>query len=91
MSVGTTKIAEALARSAGGNSRNNMAVPTGVIMPPPTPWMKRNNESSARECAWPQSTDAAVKVKRAKRKIRFVPNLSPSQPDAGIQIASERR
>ena len=32
----------ARARSAGGNARNSIATPTGVSIPPPTPWMTRN-------------------------------------------------
>jgi hypothetical protein len=30
-------------------------------------------------------------MNRAKRKIFLVPNLSPSQPEAGIQIARESK
>ena len=45
--VGMARMAEALARSWGGKARNSIAVPTGVIMPPPTPCRMRNPTSSS--------------------------------------------
>ena len=35
----------------------------------------------------PHSAEANVNAASAKRNVFFVPNLSPSQPDAGIHIA----
>ena len=89
--VGMINTVDALARSTGGNARNNMAVPTGVNMPPPTPCNTRNATSSFRLCAWPHSADARVNIANANRNTFFVPIRSPIQPDAGIQIASESR
>ena len=51
-------IADAFARSAPGNSRESIAVPTGVIIPPPMPCRKRNAMSCSSDCASPQSADA---------------------------------
>ncbi len=64
-----------------------MAVPTGVIIPPPTPWRTRNSTSSVRLWASPQSADATVNVAMAKRNVRFVPKRSPIHPEAGIHTA----
>ena len=37
--VGTVRMLAARTRSAGGKVRNSMAMPTGVSIPPPTPWI----------------------------------------------------
>ena len=89
--AGTKSTALALARSAGGKARKSMAVPTGVSMPPPTPCRMRNVMSCPTLCDRPQSADAAVKANSAKRKVFLVPKRSPTQPDAGIHTASDRR
>jgi len=89
--VGTISTVDAFARSSGGNARNSIAVPTGVSMPPPTPCNTRNATSSPRLCDCPHNADANVNIASAKRNTFFVPILSPIQPDAGIQIASESR
>jgi hypothetical protein len=87
MTVGMISTVEALARRSGANARNNMAVPTGVIIPPPTPWRTRNRTSSQRPEACPQSADATVKTAIANRNVRLVPKRSPIQPEAGIHTA----
>ena len=45
IAVGTVSTADACARSFGGKARNSIVVPTGVNMPPPMPWSKRNTIS----------------------------------------------
>jgi len=91
MTVGITSTVDAFARSSGGKARKSMAVPTGVIMPPPTPCRTRNRVSSFRLWAWPQSAEAMVNTAMAKRNVRFVPNRSPIHPEAGIHTARLRR
>lgn len=41
--------------------------------------------------ASPAPADAAVNSARANRKVRFVPNRSPIQPDAGMNTATLSR
>ncbi len=74
-------------RSCGGKVRNNMAVPTGASMPPPTPWRTRKATSSPRLEASPHSADAAVKMTTAVISTRLPPKRSPSHPDAGMNTA----
>ena len=64
-----------------------MAVPTGVIMPPPTPCRTRKATSDSMLQARPHRAEAVVNMTRARMKMRLVPNRSPSQPDAGIHSA----
>ena len=77
----------ARARRAGGKVRNSMACPTGMIRPPPRPWMTRKMTSWVSEPDRPHSTDAPVNNTRAIRKVRRVPNRSPIQPDDGTTTA----
>ena len=65
--VGTMSTVDAFARSIGGNARNNIAVPTGTSIPPPTPWSNRNAMSSFRLLAIPHNADAAVNIASANR------------------------
>lgn len=88
--VGTITTVEALARSAGGNARNNIAMPTGVSMPPPTPCSTRKAISWSIVCATPHNPDPTVKAANAKRNVRLVPNRSPNQPLVGIHTAKLR-
>ena len=74
----------ARARRAGGKVRNSMACPTGMIRPPPMPWMTRKITSWGSEPDRPHSAEAPVNRARASRKVRRVPNRSPIQPDDGI-------
>ena len=62
-------------------------MPTGVSIPPPTPWRMRNSTSWPMLWARPHSTDALVKMTMAVSRIRLVPKRSPSQPDAGMVTA----
>ena len=80
-------IADAFARSAPGNARESIAVPTGVIMPPPTPCAKRNATSWPIDCARPHAADAMMKIDMAKRNTRFVPKRSERKPAAGMNTA----
>ena len=64
-----------------------MASPTGVNMPPPTPWTTRKAISWPIVCAEPHNKEPPVKAIKAIRNVRFVPNRSPSQPDVGIHTA----
>jgi hypothetical protein len=64
-----------------------MAVPTGVRIPPPTPWSTRNATNDSMFQARPQSRDADVNRKSAIMKMRFVPNRSPAQPLTGMNTA----
>ncbi|MGD0605636.1 MAG: hypothetical protein ABSA53_18810 [Streptosporangiaceae bacterium] len=85
--VGTVKMAEALTRSSGGNTRNSMAIPTGASMPPPAPCRIRNATSSPRLDASPHAIEATVNTTMAASRTRLPPNRSPSQPDAGMNTA----
>ena len=85
--VGTTRMLDALTRSAGGKARNSMAMPTGVIIPPPTPCSTRNRTSWERLSAKPHRTEAPVKMATESNSIRLDPNRSPSQPAAGMNTA----
>ena len=85
--VGTVRMLEARTRSSGGNVRNSMAMPTGIIMPPPTPCRTRKKTNSERLSAVPHSTDAPVKTATAKSRIRLDPNRSPIHPAAGMNTA----
>jgi len=58
---------DAFARSIGGNARNNIAVPTGTSIPPPTPCRMRNAVSSVIEFAVPHSIDAPVNITSASK------------------------
>jgi len=91
MTVGMIKIEAAFARSAGGKARNNMAVPTGVSMPPPTPWRTLKAINSLSDVARPQRMEAPVNAASAKRNTRLVPILSPIHPEAGMKTASPSR
>ena len=85
--VGTVRIAAALIRSSGGNTRYSMAIPTGASMPPAAPCRIRNTISSPRLDANPHSAEAAVNSAIAASSTRLPPYLSPSHPDAGMVIA----
>ena len=84
---GTVSTEAARARSFGGYARKSMAEPTGVIMPPPTPWSTRKATSCSMDCAAPQRAEPIVKVARAKRNTRLVPIRSPTQPENGVHTA----
>ena len=78
---------DARTRSAGGNALNSMAMPTGIIIPPPTPWRTRNRTSWERLSARPHRTEAPVKMPTARSRIRLDPKRSPNHPAAGMNTA----
>jgi hypothetical protein len=80
-------MADARTRSAGGNTRNSMARPTGVIRPPPTPWSTRKATSSLRLVATPHNAEATLKMTMAPSRTRRAPSRSPSHDDAGMKTA----
>ena len=85
--MGTVRTIDAWARSCGGKARKSIVLPTGVSMPPPTPWMMRKAIIDSRFQERAQSAEPNTKTTSAKMNTFFVPRRSPSQPDAGIQIA----
>ena len=85
--VGTVRMAAALIRSAGGNARYSMAIPTGASMPPAAPCRIRNATSSPRLEASPHSAEAVVNTAMAASMTRLPPSRSPSQPEAGMNTA----
>jgi hypothetical protein len=85
--VGTTRMLDARTRSSGGKVRYSMAMPTGVSIPPPTPWMTRKMTSSVALPARPQRTDAPVNIAMANSSTRFDPRRSPNHPAAGMKTA----
>ena len=90
-SVGTISTWLALIRSAGGNARVIIVIPTGTRVPPPSPCSARNATSSGSEVARPHSADAAVNTVIAASRTLRPPKRSPIQPDAGIATASVTR
>src|SRR5690242_8393290 len=56
-------------------------------MPPAPPCRIRNSTSSGRLDATPHSAEAPVNSAMAVSRTRFPPYRSPSQPDAGMQMA----
>jgi hypothetical protein len=80
--VGIIRMLEARIRSAGGKTRNNMAIPTGVMRPPAAPWSTRNTTSSPRLPARPHRADEAVKSTTEKSSTFRPPKRSPIHPEA---------
>lgn len=62
-------------------------MPTGVSRPPPTPCSTRKTTSAVRLPASPHRAEAAVNTPSAARNTGRLPNLSASQPDAGMETA----
>src|SRR5579875_1171622 len=91
MSVGTMNSRFARIRSAGGNARNIIAIPTGTSTPPPIPCTARSATSSGSDVAVPHSADAAVNSPIEPSSTLLAPNRSPTHPDAGIATASATR
>ena len=67
---GYTMIA-AWARSAGGNARNRVAMPTGVSIPPPTPWNTRNRISCPIEVDRAHRREAGVNDREGEHEDAF--------------------
>ena len=52
---------------SGPAARVRIVMPSGISMPPPSPWITRNATSISSELAEAQSTDPAVKRRTATR------------------------
>ena len=89
--VGTTRMPAAFERSCWGKARNTIVCETGIRKPPPKPCSARNTIRLSMFHATAQSVDPAVKNASARRKMRFVPNLSPAQPLTGMATATASR
>ena len=85
--VGIDRIADARARSSGGNARKSRVIPTGVSIPPPTPWANREAINMLIELASLHISEAPIKIDSANMNVCFVPKRSPTQPDTGIHTA----
>jgi len=89
--IGMLMIRLSRTRSDGGNVRYNIAIPTGVISPPPSPWTIRKITNCCTVAANPQAADARVNSVTAARNTSRAPNRSPSQPATGIATATATR
>ena len=70
-----------------GILRNTASRPTGSSMEPPMPCKTRAMTSCGSVCAVAQNTEPRTKIRMALKYTRRVPNLSASQPDAGVSSA----
>ena len=86
--VGMTRMADARTRSAGGNARNSIVRPAGVMRPPPAPCRTRKATSSSRLPASPHRAEATVKSAMEPSSSRRGPIRSPSHPAAGMNSAT---
>jgi len=86
--VGMTRIDDARTRSACGNARNSMVMPTGVMRPPPMPCSTRNATSSSRLPARPHRAEATVKIAIEPSRTWRGPSRSPSHAAAGMNSAT---
>ena len=89
--IGTLMIRLSRTRSFGGKVRYSMAIPTGVISPPPMPCTIRKITSCSTVCARPHAADAMVNSPTASRNTSRAPNRSPSQPATGMATATATR
>ncbi len=85
--VGTVMMLATRMRSDGGNARYSMAMPTGIIMPPPAPWTTRKATSWVMFWATPHSAEPIVKTTMDISNTLLPPKRSPSQPDEGMKTA----
>jgi len=90
-SVGTISTWLALIRSAGGNARVIIVMPTGIRVPPPSPCSARKATSSGSVVASPHSADAAVNSVIDPSSTLRPPKRSPIQAEAGIATARVTR
>jgi len=65
-----------------------IVMPSGMSIPPPSPWRTRNAMSISMDDAAAQSAEPAVKSTRASMYSRLVPNRSAAQPVSGMTVAS---
>ena len=61
--------------------------PTGTIIAPPMPWTKRAKTNHASELAIAQSSEPAMKMRMAVRKMVRAPKRSAIQPLTGMKTA----
>ncbi len=64
-----------------------MVMPSGLIMPPPRPWMTRKATRLVLLQASPQSSEPAVNSAMVIRNSRLVPKVSDRKPVAGMTTA----
>ncbi len=65
--------------------------PTGVIIAPPMPWMKRATTKCHRAPAKAQPTEPSTKTMIAVENVVRAPNRSAIQPLIGMKTASASR
>ena len=87
-SIGIPKMPITAPRFSGGASRYRIAMPTGISIPPPSPWSTRKIVSIGAVVATAHSAEPAVNNTRATRYTRFEPYRSLSQPASGITAAA---
>ena len=75
----------------GPADRTSIAMPTGMIMPPPRPWRMRKAIRLSSDHETPDSTDPVRKTLRDVIQTRLPPKRSDAQPESGIATASARR
>jgi hypothetical protein len=71
-----------------GTTRKMMMRPTGTIIAPPTPWMKRAIVKVASELDAAHSSEPATKMPMAVRNTVRAPKRSASQPHTGMKTPS---
>jgi hypothetical protein len=71
-------------RSLTGTALNSMVMPSGLIMPPPRPWITRNATRLALFQASPHSSEPTVNSAIVIRNRRLVPKVSERKPVAGL-------
>ncbi|MNS61776.1 hypothetical protein D3C72_948130 [compost metagenome] len=70
-----------------GILRSTASRPIGSSIDPPTPCSTRAITSCVSVWAVAQYTEPSTKIRMAQKYTRRVPNLSASQPEAGVSIA----
>jgi hypothetical protein len=66
-------------------------IPTGMIIPPASPWRTRKQMSDSALHARPHSALVSAKAATAVIHTRLGPNCSAAQPVSGITVASASR
>ncbi len=85
--AGIVRVASACTTSLRGTLRSSTRRPTGTIMAPPAPWMKRAITNHSSELAPAQASEPAMNTPMAAVKIVRAPYLSAIQPEIGMKIA----
>ena len=65
--------------------------PTGMIMPPPTPWSTRKKIRLSDDQASPHRAEPTVNRTSDVIQVRLAPNRSTVHPDIGMTMARARR